>query len=47
MSDIPPAIAKIAPDGQLTPRQRRKFLLEMSLRRQKPGTGSSIAFLKW
>lgn len=46
MRDIPPTIAKIAPDGQLTPRQRRKLLLEMSLRRQKAGTGSSLAFLK-
>lgn len=46
MGNIPPTIAKIAPDGQLTPRQRRKLLLEMSLRRQKPGTGSSLAFLK-
>lgn len=43
---IPPAIAKIAPDGNLTPRQMRHFLIEMSLRRQKPGTGSSLEFLQ-
>ena len=43
---VPPAIAKIAPDGKLTPRQKRRFLIEMSLRKQKPGTGSSLEFLK-
>lgn len=48
MSDIPvpPAIAKIAPDGNLTPRQKRRFLIEMSLRKQKPGTGSSHEFMR-
>ncbi len=43
---IPPAIAKIAPDGNLTPRQKRRLLIEMSLRKQKPGTGSSLEFLQ-
>ena len=43
---VPPAIAKIAPDGNLAPRQKRRFLIEMSLRKQKPGTGSSSEFLK-
>ncbi len=43
---IPPAIARVAPDGNLTPRQRRRFLIEMSLRRQKPGTGSSVEFMQ-
>jgi hypothetical protein len=43
---IPPAIARLAPDGNLTPRQRRRLLIEMALRRQKPGTGSSQAFLQ-
>jgi hypothetical protein len=43
---VPPAIAKIAPDGNLTPRQKRRFLIEMSLRKQKPGTGRSPEFLK-
>lgn len=38
---IPPAIANIAPDGKLTPRQVRRLLIDMSLRKQKPGTGSS------
>jgi len=43
---VPPAIAKIAPDGNLTPRQMRHFLIQMGLRRQKPGTGSSHEFMK-
>ena len=42
---IPPAIAAIAPDGKLTPRQRRHFMIGMSLRRQKPGTGSAHSFM--
>jgi hypothetical protein len=42
---IPPAIAQIAPDGKLTSRQKRRLLIEMSLRKQKPGTGSSHAFM--
>jgi hypothetical protein len=43
---IPPAIAAIAPDGKLTPRQVRRLLIEMSLRKQKPGTGSAHEFLR-
>lgn len=43
---IPPQIAAIAPDGNLTPRQVRRFLIEMSLRKQKPGTGSAHEFLR-
>ena len=42
---IPPTIAAIAPDGQITPAQRRQFIIKMSLRRIKPGTGSSLEFL--
>jgi hypothetical protein len=42
---IPQAIAQIAPDGRLTSRQKRRLLIEMSLRKQKPGTGSSHAFM--
>lgn len=42
---VPPAIAQIVPDGNLTPRQRRHFLIQMGLRRQKPGTGSSHEFM--
>lgn len=42
---LPPAIAQIAPDGRLTPRQKRRLLIDMSLRKQKPGTGSSHAFM--
>lgn len=43
---VPPAIAEIAPDGNLTPRQKRRFMLEMALRRAKPGTGSALSFLR-
>lgn len=43
---IPPAIAAIAPDGKLTPRQVRRLLIDMSLRKQKPGTGSAHEFLR-
>ena len=45
MTNIPPAIAAIAPDGQITPAQRRRFIIEMSRRRIKPGSGSSLEFL--
>jgi hypothetical protein len=38
---IPPTIAKIAPDGKLTLRQRRHILLQMALRRVQPGSGNS------
>jgi hypothetical protein len=43
---IPPKIAAIAPDGNLTPRQVRRLLIEMSLRKQKPGSGSAHEFLR-
>jgi len=43
---IPPAIAKIAPDGNLTPRQMRRFMIDMVKRRIKPGTGSSHEFMR-
>jgi len=43
---VPSAIVKIAPHGELTARQKRRFLIDLSLRRQKPGSGSSVAFLK-
>lgn len=43
---IPPTIAQIAPDGRLTPRQKRRLLIDMSLRKQKPGAGSSLEFLQ-
>jgi len=43
---IPSAIAQIAPDGKPTPRQRRRIMIQMCLRRQKPGTGSSLEFLR-
>ena len=42
---IPPAIAKIAPDGNLTPRQKRHFMINMLKRRVRSGTGSSQEFL--
>jgi hypothetical protein len=43
---IPPAIAKIAPDGNLTPRQKRRFMIDMVKRNGKPGTGSSHEFMR-
>jgi hypothetical protein len=43
---IPPAIAAIAPDEKLSPRQRRRFLIEMCKRRIRPGTGSASEFLR-
>ena len=43
---MPPAVAAIAPDGQLTPAQRRRFLISIALRRQQPGTGSAHQFLR-
>lgn len=48
MSDwpIPPAIAKIAPDGNLTSRQLRRFMIDMIMRRVKPGTGSGHDFMQ-
>lgn len=30
MRSIPPAIAAIAPDGQLTPAQRRRFMIDLA-----------------
>lgn len=43
---IPFAIASIAPDGQLGPRQRRHFLIELCKRRIRPGTGSAPELLR-
>ena len=43
---VPPQIAAIAPDGNLTPRQRRRLKLAMVRRRQRPGTGSAPEFLR-
>jgi hypothetical protein len=43
---VPPAIARIAPDGNLTARQKRRFMIDMVLRRVKPGTGSSHEFMQ-
>jgi hypothetical protein len=43
---VPARVAAIAPNGQLTPRQRRRLLLDLSRRKQKPGTGSSLAFME-
>lgn len=43
---IPPAIAAVAPDGQLTPAQRRRFLIDLCLRRIRPGTGRGTEFLQ-
>ena len=43
---IPAAIARIAPDGRPTPRQRRRIMIEMGLRRINPGTFSPPEFLQ-
>jgi hypothetical protein len=45
-NSIPPAIAKIAPDGNLTPRQIRRIMIDMVLRKGKPGTGSGHEFMR-
>jgi hypothetical protein len=42
---LPSAIVRIAPDGQPTARQRRRILIEMCLRRIKPGTFTSPELL--
>ncbi|MDY7078316.1 MAG: hypothetical protein SXV54_15475 [Chloroflexota bacterium] len=43
---IPPAIAAVAPDGRLTPAQRRRVLIDICRRRIRPGTGSAPEFLR-
>jgi hypothetical protein len=43
---VPPQIAAIAPDGNLTPRQARRLMLDLALRRQRPGTGSGHDFMQ-
>ncbi len=43
---IPPVIAAIAPDGQLTSAQRRRFLIGFCQRHIQPGTGSGREFLQ-
>ena len=45
VAPIPALIAQIAPDGNLSPRQKRRVLINMSLRRVRPGTGSSHEFM--
>lgn len=42
---IPASISRIAPDGNLSPRQKRRFMIEMLKRRVRPGTGSGVDFL--
>jgi len=44
MNAVPRDIAKISPDGTLTVRQRRRFMINMLLRRIQPGMGSSYEF---
>jgi hypothetical protein len=46
VTHIPPAIARIAPDGNLTQRQIRRLLIDMAKRNGKPGTGSSVEFMR-
>ena len=43
---IPPAIAAIAPDGQLTVAQKRRLILDLALKRVKTGTGSALEFMR-
>jgi hypothetical protein len=43
---VPLVIARIAPDGNLTPRQKRRFMIDMVKRRVRPGTGSSAEFMR-
>lgn len=43
---IPVSITRIAPDGNLTPRQIRRFMINMLLRRARSGTGSSHEFIQ-
>ena len=45
-TDLPPAVAAIAPDGNLTPRQKRQLLIRIALKRVQPGTGSSHEFMR-
>lgn len=44
MVSVPAAVTQIAADGRLTRRQQRRLILDLALRRQRPGTGSSEAF---
>ena len=43
---VPPSIARIAPDGKLTPRQVRRIMIDMAFRNGKPGTGSGHEFMQ-
>lgn len=43
--ELPSPLAEYAPDGVLTPRRIRQFILDMAKRRQRPGTGSSREFM--
>jgi hypothetical protein len=43
---IPDVIAAIAPDGKLTPVQRRRILIDICRRHIRPGTGSASEFLR-
>jgi hypothetical protein len=45
-TDLPPAVAAIASDGNLTPRQKRQLLIRIALKRVQPGTGSSHEFMR-
>ena len=40
------SIARAAPEGELTVRQHRRIMIDMCLRRQKPGTGTSSLGLR-
>ncbi len=40
-----PNLAKFAENGVMTPRAIRRFFIDLGMRRQKPGTGSSHEFM--
>jgi hypothetical protein len=43
---VPSGVAAIAPDGQLSPAQRRHIMIEICRRRIHPGSGSAPEFLR-
>jgi hypothetical protein len=43
---VPASIARIAPDGNMTQRQKRRFMIDMLLRRVRPGAGSGHEFFQ-
>lgn len=46
MSSIAAPITQVDPEGELTARQHRRIMIDMCLRRQKPGTGTDSLALR-